>query len=202
MSAGPANHRTSKWSTGDIVRLNVCNFVQLIGTAGELPKAPTQQTKFLEDMDETELAQAVWLLLPLTHMSLCLRAHLCKQLRIPAGLQNLGELNSTGNSGISVLTTCGLGNTCYMNSTVQVLRQIPELKTALSQYSESMASMQPEKQVTAGLRDLYKGLDKAGSDYPPLLFWQVSKHVRPLQMDEKLMYVEYCADAQAVQTSV
>lgn len=37
---------------------------QLIGTAGELPKAPTQQTKFLEDMDESELAQAVRLFSP------------------------------------------------------------------------------------------------------------------------------------------
>jgi hypothetical protein len=32
---------------------------QLIGTAGEIPKAPVMQTKFLEDMDESELAQAV-----------------------------------------------------------------------------------------------------------------------------------------------
>lgn len=61
-----------------------------------------------------------------------------------------------------------------MNSTVQVLRQIPELKTALSEYSENIASMSPERRLVAGLRDLYAGLDKAPQDYPPLLFWQVS----------------------------
>jgi len=118
--------------------------VTLIGTAGELPKAPVQQMKFLEDMDDSELAQAM---------------------RIPAGLQNLG-------------------NTCYMNSTVQVLRQIPELKSALSGYNESISSMNPERRLVAGLRDLYAGLDKAPTDYPPLLFWQMLRTFRP-QFDQQ-----------------
>lgn len=61
-----------------------------------------------------------------------------------------------------------------MNSTVQVLRQIPELQTALTECKESMSSMSPDRRLVAGLRDLYAGLDKAPSDYPPLLFWQAS----------------------------
>ena len=31
----------------------------VIGTAGELPKPPAEPIKFLEDMDDTELADAV-----------------------------------------------------------------------------------------------------------------------------------------------
>lgn len=42
---------------------------QLIGTAGELPKAPVQQTKFLEDMDDNELAQAVGPMLDGLHLA-------------------------------------------------------------------------------------------------------------------------------------
>lgn len=33
--------------------------LQVVGPAGEIPKAPVQQMKFLEDMDASELAQAV-----------------------------------------------------------------------------------------------------------------------------------------------
>ena len=61
-----------------------------------------------------------------------------------------------------------------MNSTVQVLRQIPELQSALTEYKENISSLSPDRRLVAGLRDLYTGLDKAPSDYPPLLFWQVS----------------------------
>lgn len=68
------------------------------------------------------------------------------------------------------------GNTCYMNSTVQVLGQIPELRTALANYGEGLQSLQPEKRVAAALRDLYSGMDASSSDYPPLLFWQVRRH--------------------------
>jgi ubiquitin carboxyl-terminal hydrolase 14 len=55
-----------------------------------------------------------------------------------------------------------LGNTCYMNSTVECLRMMPELREALKQaQSINLATL---------LRATYDELDKAGSSIPPYSF--------------------------------
>jgi hypothetical protein len=46
-----------------------------------------------------------------------------------------------------------LGNTCYMNATVQALRAIPELQAALN------ACAPPPTEIASALRDLFSSMD-------------------------------------------
>ncbi|KIO05881.1 hypothetical protein M404DRAFT_15289 [Pisolithus tinctorius Marx 270] len=104
----------------------------VIGAAGELPKPPEKPVVFLEDMDESELAQA---------------------LALPVGLKNLG-------------------NTCYMNATIQAMRAIPELRIALGTSS-------PLDVLPKALRDLYNNMSNTTESVVPISFLTVLRQVVP-----------------------
>ncbi|SCZ99769.1 BZ3501_MvSof-1269-A2-R1_Chr12-2g03471 [Microbotryum saponariae] len=72
-----------------------------------------------------------------------------------------------------------LGNTCYLNSTVQVLRAIPELQTALDAHPGSSSSAASESSLTASLRDLYKNMSSTQEDFPPVVFLQMLRQFAP-----------------------
>ncbi|XP_072111807.1 ubiquitin carboxyl-terminal hydrolase 14 isoform X1 [Mobula birostris] len=73
---------------------------------------------------------------------------------------------------------CGLtnlGNTCYMNATVQCLRSVPELRDTLRKYKGALrtsVAMTPPQYITAAFRDLFESMDKTSSSIPPIILLQ------------------------------
>jgi ubiquitin carboxyl-terminal hydrolase 14 len=113
--------------------------VLLMGSKEEdISRPPPEKIKFVEDMNETEIATAM---------------------DLPLGLANLG-------------------NTCYMNATIQCLKTVPELTAALKRYSGGVASVEPSETITAALRDLYKAMDQ-GVALPPLILLQALHNAFP-----------------------
>ncbi|CAH9056100.1 unnamed protein product [Cuscuta epithymum] len=75
-----------------------------------------------------------------------------------------------------------LGNTCYMNSTVQCLHSVPELKSALMQYPyvDRRTDLDSSSNLlTVATRDLFNELDKNVKPVSPMQFWTVLRKKYP-----------------------
>jgi len=74
-----------------------------------------------------------------------------------------------------------LGNTCYMNSTLQCMRHIPELRAALATGPSAAAggggSM--DAGFTAALGDMYRALDSSSQPHTPAMFVQLLRSAFP-----------------------
>ncbi|EEF28259.1 Ubiquitin carboxyl-terminal hydrolase, putative [Ricinus communis] len=74
-----------------------------------------------------------------------------------------------------------LGNTCYMNSTVQCLHSVPELKSALVKYPSDRRNDldQTSHMLTTATRELFNELDKSVKPVAPMQFWMVLRKKYP-----------------------
>ncbi|KMZ68663.1 Ubiquitin carboxyl-terminal hydrolase [Zostera marina] len=73
-----------------------------------------------------------------------------------------------------------LGNTCYMNSTLQCLHSVPELKSALLKYSTKSNGLdQSSHDLTIATRSLFADLDRSGNPIYPSQFWMLLRQKYP-----------------------
>jgi len=75
-----------------------------------------------------------------------------------------------------------LGNTCYMNSTLQCLHSVPELKSALLSYSDNVRGNgvdQTSHSLTVATRNTFGELDQSVRPVAPLHFLQMLRKKYP-----------------------
>uniref|UniRef100_A0A1J3CL07 ubiquitinyl hydrolase 1 n=1 Tax=Noccaea caerulescens TaxID=107243 RepID=A0A1J3CL07_NOCCA len=89
----------------------------------------------------------------------------------PVFMEDLPEEEQAASLGYSA-GLVNLGNTCYMNSTMQCLKSVPELKSELVNYQPARNKDvdQTSHMLTVATRELFSELDKSVKAVAPMPF--------------------------------
>ncbi|KAG5021329.1 hypothetical protein AAZX31_07G011200 [Glycine max] len=164
------------WST---VGVKEGQKLMMMGTADEVVKTPEKGTVFVEDLPEEEQVVAVSFI---EHRNSAIKTGLG---RVVEPETSASPAHDQIGYAFDLGHTAGLfnlGNTCYMNSTLQCLHSVPELKSALTNYSHSGRNNDVDQSshlLTIATRDLFSELDKSVKPVAPMQFWMVLRKKYP-----------------------
>ncbi|KAL9602006.1 MAG: hypothetical protein Q9219_002114 [cf. Caloplaca sp. 3 TL-2023] len=101
-------------------------------------------------------------------------------------MEDMTEAEAAKAEGATPAGLQNLGNTCYLNSTLQTLRCVPELQEELQKYTGSTGPDLSQfglsgnvLDLTSSLRDLYKQMSETQEGFPPLIFLNALRTVFP-----------------------
>ncbi|EEH43109.2 ubiquitin-specific protease UBP6 [Paracoccidioides brasiliensis Pb18] len=90
-------------------------------------------------------------------------------------IEDMTEAEAAKSEGATPAGLKNMGNTCWLNSTLQTLRTLPELQEELLKYKSSLGPFNSGRgssfDLVASLRDLYKQMSETRYGLSPDIFW-------------------------------